>query len=95
MRTFVKLIRGEMAEDLLEKHPNAFLLLSLIAIRARRTPNMIKNLDICECQIGDFRSCGLTEQKYRTAKKVLENLGIVTFQPTRYGTVAKIVNTEQ
>jgi|GEM_PF-1135091 len=94
MKTYVKLIRGEITDDLLRYHPNAFLLLSVIALRARRTPNMIKNLDVCECQIGDYKSCGLTEQKYRTAKKVLESNGLVTFQPTRKGTVAKITNTD-
>ena len=91
---FIKLMKTEMASDLLECHPNAFLLLTLIAVRARRaTPNLIKNLDICECHIGDYRSCGLTEQKYRTAKKVLEDNGLATFCATNKGTVAKIMNT--
>lgn len=93
MKPFVKLNRGELSNDLLECHPNAFLLLSLIALRARRTPNLIKGLDICECQLGDYKACGLTEQKYRTAKKVLESLGLVTFYSTNKGTVAKINNS--
>lgn len=91
--TFIKLKRNEITLDLLECHPNAFLLLSLIALRARRTKNHIRNLDICECHIGDFKACGLTEQKYRTAKKVLEANGLATFRATNKGTVSKIINS--
>jgi len=86
--------RGEIANDLLMYHPNAFLLLTLIAMRARRTPNLIKNLDICECQLGDYKACGLTEQKYRTAKNILEKLNLATFETTNKGTIGKLINTD-
>ena len=94
MSIFVKLIRSEDAEALLIKYPNAFLLLTQIALRARREPNKILGLDVGECVIGDFSNCGLTEQKYRTAKKLLEKLGIATFKATNKGTVAKLINSD-
>ena len=93
MQTFVMLKRGEVVEDLILHHPNAFLLLTLIALRARRTPNMIRNLDVCECHLGDYKACGLTRQQYRTAQSILEKLNFATFCPTNKGTVAKIINT--
>lgn len=94
MKPFVKLKRTEKANDLLELHPNAFLLLTLIALRARREPNLIRGLDICECHLGDYEACGLTRQKYRTAVNVLETLGLASFYKTNKGTTGKLLNTD-
>jgi hypothetical protein len=60
---FLKLVKSEETDYLLFNHPNAFLLLTLIAKRAKRESG--------ECQIGDYKSCGLTEKKYRRAKQIL------------------------
>jgi hypothetical protein len=48
---FVKLIRSTLTDFLQEKHPNAFLLLSLIARRARRTSGHPDGLKIGECYV--------------------------------------------
>jgi hypothetical protein len=93
-KPFVKLIRSTDATDLIDQHPNAFLLLTVIALRARRTPNFIKGLDVCECFVGDHRNYGMSEQQYRTAKRTLEGIGLATFCPTNKGTVAKINNSD-
>ncbi len=86
--------RNETVMDLIIHYPNAFLLLTVIALRARRVPNKITGLDVYEAMVGDYESCGLTEQKYRTAKKVLDKLKIATFKATNKGTIAKLVNTD-
>jgi hypothetical protein len=69
---FIKLIICEETDFLRENHPNAFLLLSLIAQRARRTSNHPDGLQIGEAHIGDFKKAGIeTRQKYRTALQIL------------------------
>ena len=35
---------------------------------------------------------GLTQQEYRTAKNLLEKLGLVTFRGTNRGTIAKLID---
>lgn len=76
------------------KHPNEWVLYSLIACRASRKGNIIKGLQSRQALIGDYKNCGLTEQKYRTAKKNLEKWSIATFQPTTKGTIATLCNEE-
>lgn len=92
MPPFVKLMINETTNELLKK-PNVFSLLTLIATRAKRTNGVsINGLEIGEAFIGDYRSCGLTEQKYRTAKKLLEKCRKVNFKSTNKGTVAKLLD---
>lgn len=81
MSTFVKAIRSETA-SFLDFNPNANHLLNVIARRARRTECKLNNLSIGECFIG-FKSVGLTEQQYRTAKKHLQKIGLVSFRVAR------------
>ena len=69
---FLKFIPSEEAMYLARKHPNAFILLTFIAERARRENGYPDGLTIGQCHIGDFQSYGLTEKEYRTAKKILE-----------------------
>src|SRR5271154_4391754 len=71
---FIKFLPdSEEVDYLMENHPNAFLLLCLIARRARRIPALPDGMEIGECHIGDYKKCGIeTEMKYRTAKKILE-----------------------
>lgn len=72
-KRFIKLLDSEETNYLLEHHPNAFLLLTLIAIRARRVSGKPDGLEIGEAYIGDYRKCGIeTERKYRTAKTLLQ-----------------------
>lgn len=74
---FIKLIDSEKTEWLLFKHPNAFLLLTIIAKRARRISGHIDGLQIGDALIGDHESAGLSRQQYRTALKKLIEFGLV------------------
>lgn len=69
--TFVKLIRSDEMRYLARKHPNAFILLTFIAERARRENGLPDGLSIGQSHIGDHKEYGLSEKEYRTAKKVL------------------------
>lgn len=70
---FIKFIPSEESEWLLENQPNAYLLLNLIAIRARRISGNPDGLEIGEALIGDFNKCGLkTRGQYRHALSILE-----------------------
>ena len=73
---------------------NAFMLLALIAYRARRTNNFsVHSLETGEALIGDADACGLTQREYRTAKEKLNKWNLAAFRPTNRGTVAKIITT--
>ena len=60
---------------LVRKHPKAFVLLTIIAERARRENGHPDGLTIGQCHLGDYKSYGLTEKEYRNAKKVLTERG--------------------
>ena len=99
MATFLKAMRSEEA-TFLDLNPNANHLLNVIARRSRRSPCLLNKLDIGECFVG-FKSVGLTEQQYRTAKKHLEKMDLVAFRVARRltggvtsgVTVARLMNT--
>lgn len=74
---FIKLNRSDRLFWLLEAHPNAFLLLSLIALRARRISGHPDGLEIGEAYIGDWKKAGLTQKEYRNAKQKLLDLNLV------------------
>lgn len=74
--------------------PNAFALLTIVAIRARRTDIFnINNLKPGEALIGDYASCGLTRQQYRTALSKLKKWKFITTKATNKGTIATLVDT--
>ena len=80
--------------DELMKKPFAFLLLTQIARRAKRTDDFnLHNLEIGESLIGDYKNIGATEQQYRTAKSNLQKWGFATFRSTNKGTIAKLTDT--
>lgn len=92
--TFIKFIRSKVTDKLL-RNPREFLLLALIARRAKRTNSFSpQGLKVGEALIGDHRACGLTERQYRTAKANLEKWKFSTFKPTTKGTIAKLINSE-
>lgn len=76
-------------------HPKAFLLLTQIAMRAQRqfqtNPHHLK---AGQALIGDWKSIGLTEREYRTAKSTLSKTGYATFDPTPLGTIATLSNRD-
>ena len=94
MTSFIKFYRSEETSELMKK-PKAFTLLALIARRARRTNTFnVKNLLPGEALIGDYKSCGLSESEYRTAKRNLQKWELATFRSTNRGTIAKLTSTE-
>ena len=94
--SFVMCKRNELlVSEILNKNPHAFVLRFFIAVRAWRGPGVSpRDCDIGEALIGDYSKMGMTEQKYRTAKKHLEKMGFITTKSTNKGTVAKLINTK-
>lgn len=81
---FLKYIPSTEALWLKQNHPWAFLLLTTIAERARRIPNLPDGLNIGEAHIGDHNAFGSTRQQYRTALKVLtDRLHVKTIESCR------------
>ena len=70
---FLKYIPSQEALYLLHNHGHAFRLLTIIAGIARRESGFPDGLEIAEAFIGDWKSYGMSEQNYRTAKNVLLN----------------------
>jgi len=68
---FIKFIPSEEAMYLVIKKGHAFRLLTIIAELARRYEGAPDGLHIGEALLGDWKSYGMTEQNYRTAKKIL------------------------
>lgn len=93
--TYVQLNRESLSlHHLLQKRPTAFLLLTLIAIRAKRSNNHPdKTLEVGECYVGDYVSYGVSEQIYRNDKTCLKSTGQATFRSTNKGTIAKLTNS--
>jgi hypothetical protein len=91
---FVKLNRGEGIE-LLEVDPKAFLLLTKIALRARRKDagHLITPLKANQAFIGDHEKIGLTRAQYRGAQKRLARYGFATFVSCNKGTIATLTST--
>ena len=101
MAGFIKMMReSEENRDLwafLDRRPAALILLTLMARRARRQDGLDPKSGILlaagESLLGDFKTIGLTERTYRTAKSDLQKVGLATFKATTKGTIGKIVNT--
>jgi hypothetical protein len=91
--SYIQLYRNEKTETLLKQYPKAFLLLTQIALRARRTPCVMQNLKVNECKIGDHKNCGLTQKEYRTAKSKLVAFSFCSFKGTSKGTIATLLNS--
>lgn len=90
---FIKMIRSEETVELI-KHPKELALLTLIAHRAKRTACFSAiGLSPGEALVGDYKSCGLSERQYRTAKSNLKKWGLATFKGTSKGTIAKLTNS--
>jgi hypothetical protein len=90
---YIKLNRGPATEELM-KEPDCYMLLSVIAYRARRTQDFnVQNLKLQEALIGDYQSVGLTRQRYRTALKKLVKWGYITTRTTNKGTIATLLNS--
>lgn len=89
------MICGEESEMLLGRHPNAFLLLAQIAMRAKWKDCPITNLKKGEAWIGDYKAAGIKSPKaYRHAQKILERCGLAAFKGANKGTVATLTNSD-
>lgn len=80
---------------LIKHHPNAFILLTIIAQRARRLgdPCDITGLEQNQAYIGDFKEYGMSRQNYRTALKVLKSNHQVTIEPTTKGSIVTLCDS--
>ena len=86
MEGFIILYRK--AIDLLENDYQAFLLLTHIALRARRTPLTLSRIPLQTNQalIGDYEKIGLSGNSTRDTQVRLANYGLVSFKPHKQGT---------
>ena len=88
---FIKLHRSRELEDLIKHFPLAYVLLTIISIRAKRTDEIsISNLEKGEALIGDFENYGMTRREYRTSLEKLLLYGFLTTKTTNKGTIAKL-----
>jgi len=85
-------MKNQHAFDLIKNRPTAFTLLSLIALRAKRSNEEISELKIGQAYVGDYKSYGVTEQIYRTDKAMLESCKLATFKGTKKGTIATLLD---
>ena len=79
---FIKFIPSEISDHLRSKHPFAFLLLQLVAERARRLPGDPSGLKVGEAYIGDYESIGATRGQYRHALVVLTQYKLLQIMET-------------
>jgi hypothetical protein len=96
---FIKLTRVEdnpEIETLVSRHHKEFILLTIIAMRARRNAEKCKftGMEQCQAMIGDFADYGMTRQQYRTAKANLQKWNYITIQATNKGTTATLTNKD-
>ena len=90
-----KVHRSNEFRYLMKHQPNAFVLLCLIASRARyHDEKGDDSLQINEAYIGDHDSCGLTRGEYRTAIKVLEAREHIITRRVRRGFIAKLISND-
>jgi hypothetical protein len=68
---FIKFIPSKESFWLLHNKRNAFVLLTIIAERARRYNGDPDGLTIGQCKLGDWEKIGFTRQEYRSALNVL------------------------
>lgn len=93
MEGFIKLKRSSETFELL-KDTNAFILLTVIALRARRGGDFdVRTLGPGEALVGDYGCYGMSERQYRSAKQRLKQWGFADFKPTSRGTIAKLLDT--
>jgi len=91
---YVKLYRSDSTYELM-KYPPAFMLLTIIALRAKRTEHFNhKNLKKGQAFVGDHESIGLSRNQYRLALKKLKKWGFITIKTTNRGTIVTLCNCE-
>jgi len=92
--SWFKAVRSTDALELIRANPNAYALAAVIAHRARyREGFNADGLEVGDALIGDFKSCGLQRQEYRTALAQLIKWRFATTKPTSKGTIARLIDT--
>ena len=90
-----KVHRSNEFRYLMKHQTNAYLLLCLIASRARyHDKEGDDSLQINEAYIGDHDSCGLTRGEYRTAINVLKKREHITTRKHGRDSIAKLVSND-
>ncbi len=92
VRSHIKLIRGPEMRLLIKNHPNAFILLTIIAERACRTNDHPSGLEIGQSLVGDYDNYGMTRQQYRLAIRCLKVNHLVVTKGTNKGTIATLLD---
>ena len=67
----IYLVSSPEANWLMLEKQNAFILLTFIAANARRYNGHPDGLKIGQCHVGNLKKLNMTQQEYRTAKKIL------------------------
>jgi hypothetical protein len=92
--SWFKAKRTPDALELIRANRNAFVLAYVIAYRARyREGFNADGLEQGEAMLGDFKSYGMSERQYRTAKEQLAKWHFATFKTTNKGTLGKLMDT--
>ena len=89
---FIKMARNSKNFwELIKRRHSAYVLLSVVAQRARRTDDVtFDDLEIGEAYLGDHKIYGASRQNYRTDIRMLKNLKFLTTRSTSKGTIAKL-----
>lgn len=91
---WIALHRNDESLALLANHPNAFLLLTQIALRAKWKDCPITRLKAGQAFIGDWKEAGLhSEKAYRCAKEVLTRCQLASFKGANKGTIATLLDS--
>ena len=91
---YVEATRSDDALELVQANPLAFALAYIIARRAVWREGFNRhNLKFGEAFLGDYKTCGMSERNYRTAKAQLAKWNFATFKPTNKGTIARLTDT--
>lgn len=89
---FIKFHRSKEFEEMVEHYPLAFVLLAVIAQRAKRTTEFSAiGLEVGEALLGDHSKYGLTRQQFRTCVLKLKLYGFLTIKSTTRGTIVKLL----
>jgi hypothetical protein len=92
-RGWFKAIRSDKALDIILTYQPAFVLLYIIASRARWSSEpSVNGLTQGQAFLGDFRRYGMTEKQYRTAKQKLEKWHFAAFKGANKGTTATLLD---
>lgn len=93
--SYVMLQKESEVEKFIGRNHNAFILLSIIALRAKRQEHPLnQDRKIREAEIGDYKNYGMTRSVYRTAIRSLVRDQIIAIKTTNKGTIATLLKDD-